>query len=98
MKRKRQFEWNELIWSSVSGKAQTMRYILAVKNIFIFSKHVLEQKRWFIWKELFDSYPRDRLREFIAAIFHNLMKTFRHICATSDTRDYCGNLMETSDI
>ena len=40
--------WNGLIWSSVSIKAQTIRNILSV-NFFIYSKHVVEQKKWFIW-------------------------------------------------
>ena len=40
--------WNWLIWSSVSIKAQTIRNILSV-NFFIYSKHVVEQKKWFIW-------------------------------------------------
>ena len=37
--------WNGLTWSSASVKTQTMRYILAV-SFFIFSKHVVEQKKW----------------------------------------------------
>ena len=36
--------WNGLIWSFVSVKAQTMRYILAI-NFFHFFKHAVGQKK-----------------------------------------------------
>ena len=40
--------WNELIWSSVSGNAQTMiRFLVVI--FLILSKHVVELKKWFIW-------------------------------------------------
>ena len=67
--------WNGLIWSSVSVKAQTMRYFWQL-IFFIFSKHVVEQKKWFIWIRTLNSCTKkDRFREFIAAIFCNLIKT-----------------------
>ena len=50
--------WNGLIWSFVSVKAQTMRYIFAV-NFFRFFKHVDEQKKWFIWIRTLQLLPKN---------------------------------------
>ena len=67
--------WNGLIWSSVSVKAQTMRYILAV-NFFRFFKHVAEQKKWLIWIRTLQLLPKNS--------FATLSKLliFRHLFAT----------------
>ena len=51
--------WNGLIWSFVSVKAQTMRYILAV-NFFHFFKHAVGQKKWFIWIRTLQLLPKKR--------------------------------------
>ena len=67
--------WNGLIWSFVSVKAQTMRYILAV-NFFHFFKHVVGQKKWFIWIRTLQLLPKkDRFSEFIEEIFRKHIKT-----------------------
>ena len=54
--------------------------------IFFFFLDMLASKRNYLFEwELFNSWPKDWFREFIAAIFRNLM-IFRYICATSFLR------------
>ena len=43
--------WNILIWSSVPGKAQTMRFFRQ-----LISKHVVEQNKLFVWIRTYDIY------------------------------------------
>ena len=43
--------WNKLIWPSVPGKAQTMRFFRQ-----LISKHVVEQNKLFVWIRTYDIY------------------------------------------
>ena len=51
--------WNGLISSFVCVKAKTMSYVLAV-NFFHFLKHVVGQKKWFIWIRTLQLLPQKR--------------------------------------
>ena len=80
--------WNGLIWSFVSVKAETMRYILAV-NFFHFFKTFcwVKEMNYLNKNPSTSAQKKDRFREFIAAIFRNVIKTpdIWYLCATSSS-------------
>ena len=78
--------WNGLIWSSVSLKVQTMRYILAV-NFFHFHKTCCWTKEMiYLNKNSSTPAPKQRdLEHLLQQSFATLSKLliFKYLCATS---------------
>ena len=91
MERKGRLEWINMIfcfWWSINNEIFLAVNFLFIYFFFIFSKHVVEQKKLFIlfiWIRSLQLPPKNRFREFTADTFATIFKLliFRYIWATS---------------
>ena len=80
--------WNELIWSFVSGKAQTMRFFLAVNFFHFFWTCCWAKEMIYLNKRSSTPAQKIGLENSLQQTFATISKLliFRHICATSFRR------------